>query len=99
MKSIGGPDLLIFLVLAFGGAMFVGNLMALVRPPSKRPTPKKGRPKSKPVALKRTSTEKSDGTNKPQSPQLVAAPKSRTIAMMTIGGVVSIWALATLLSR
>lgn len=31
-----GQDLLGYLVLAFGGAMFVGNVLALVRPPTKR---------------------------------------------------------------
>ena len=29
-----GEDLLAYLVLAFGGALFVGNLMAVVRPPA-----------------------------------------------------------------
>jgi hypothetical protein len=28
-----GEDLLAYLVLAFGGALFVGNLLAVVRPP------------------------------------------------------------------
>ena len=31
-----GDDLLVYLVLALGGAMFVGNLLAVVRPPEKR---------------------------------------------------------------
>ena len=31
-----GEDLLVWLVLAFGGAMLVGNLLALVRPPAKQ---------------------------------------------------------------
>ncbi|MFQ5558852.1 MAG: hypothetical protein ACE5GB_15265 [Acidimicrobiales bacterium] len=31
-----GEDLLIWLVLAIGGAMAVGNVMALVRPPEAR---------------------------------------------------------------
>ncbi len=31
-----GQDLLVWLVLAIGGAMAAGNLMALVRPPEKR---------------------------------------------------------------
>lgn len=34
-----GDDLLTWLVLALGGALFAGNLMALVKPP---PTPKEG---------------------------------------------------------
>lgn len=31
-----GEDILAWLVLAFGGAMFVGNVLALVRPPQRR---------------------------------------------------------------
>lgn len=34
-----GDDLLKWLVLALGGALFAGNLVALVKPP---PTPKEG---------------------------------------------------------
>ena len=32
-----GEDLLVYLVLAFGGALFVGNVAALLRPPTPRP--------------------------------------------------------------
>jgi hypothetical protein len=31
-----GEDILAWLVLAFGGAMCVGNVLALVRPPARR---------------------------------------------------------------
>ena len=31
-----GKDLLAWLVMAFGGALFVGNLLALVKPPVKQ---------------------------------------------------------------
>lgn len=31
-----GEDLLAYLVLAMGGALFVGNLMAVVRPPERQ---------------------------------------------------------------
>lgn len=31
-----GEDLLAWLVMAFGGALFVGNLLALVKPPVKQ---------------------------------------------------------------
>jgi hypothetical protein len=31
-----GEDLLAWLVLALGGALFVGNLLAVVRPPQRR---------------------------------------------------------------
>jgi hypothetical protein len=36
---LGGPDLLVLMVLALGGAMVVGNVLALVKPP---PAPKTG---------------------------------------------------------
>ncbi|HSM66965.1 MAG TPA: hypothetical protein VK860_11715 [Ilumatobacteraceae bacterium] len=31
-----GEDLLAWLTLAFGGALFVGNLLAIVKPPSRQ---------------------------------------------------------------
>lgn len=31
-----GDDLLAYLVLAFGGALFVGNVLAVVRPPERQ---------------------------------------------------------------
>lgn len=31
-----GADLLAWLVLAFGGALFVGNLLAVVKPPARQ---------------------------------------------------------------
>mgnify|MGYP000698094746 FL=1 len=31
-----GADLLAWLVLAFGGALFVGNFLAIVKPPAKQ---------------------------------------------------------------
>ena len=43
----GGPDLLRFLVLALGGALVVGNVLALVRPPDR---PKAGELDKAPVA-------------------------------------------------
>jgi hypothetical protein len=33
---LGGPDLLVWIVLALGAAMVVGNVMAIVRPPDRR---------------------------------------------------------------
>jgi len=32
---LGGPDLLLYLVLALGGALVVGNVLALLRPPDR----------------------------------------------------------------
>ncbi|HEV3225632.1 MAG TPA: hypothetical protein VGZ52_02315 [Acidimicrobiales bacterium] len=44
---LGGPDLLRYLVLAMGGALVVGNLLALVRPPDR---PQEGDMEQAPVA-------------------------------------------------
>jgi hypothetical protein len=65
-----GDQLLPFLVLALGGAMLVGNGLALVRPPDK---------------------PKDEG-------DLHQAPLARSLTMMAIGLVASVWALATLLT-
>ena len=44
---LGGPDLLRYLVLALGGALLVGNVLALVRPPER---PNEGELDRAPVA-------------------------------------------------
>jgi hypothetical protein len=62
-----GNDLLAWLVLALGGAMAVGNALALLRPP---PQTKKG--------------------------DLARAPVGRSLAMLVIGLVAAVWALASL---
>ena len=64
-----GDNLLPYLVLALGGALLVGNGLALLRPP---PEPKEG--------------------------ELTRAPVARTVVMMVIGLVATVWALATLLT-
>lgn len=64
-----GDNLLPFLVLALGGALLVGNGLALLRPP---PAPKDG--------------------------ELARAPVGRTVVMMVVGLVATVWALATLTS-
>ena len=43
-----GEDLLAYLVLALGGALFAGNVLALVRPPD--PAPRQGELTRAPVA-------------------------------------------------
>lgn len=65
-----GPDLLPFLVLAMGGAMLVGNVLALVRP--------------------REEAAKDD--------ELAKAPLGRSLVMVVVGLVATIWAIATLTS-
>lgn len=83
----GGPDLMVWLLLAFGGALFIGNVMALVRPPAKRPA----RPPSREAAKRRITEDDLKAVS------LAKAPRTRTIAMASVGLVVSLWAIATLL--
>lgn len=64
-----GKDLLAWLVLALGGALLAGNVLALVRPPEQA---KQG--------------------------DLARAPLRRSIIMITIGAVATLWALASLIS-
>ena len=64
-----GNDLLAWLLLALGGALVVGNGLALVRPPERSRTG-----------------------------DLDRAPVRRSVVMIVIGAVATIWALATLLS-
>jgi hypothetical protein len=66
-----GKDFIVWMLLALGGALFVGNLMALIRPP---------------VA------PRSDD-------DLQKAPRVRSIVMGTVGLVVAIAALASLIAR
>ena len=48
----GGPDLLRYLVLALGGALVVGNVLALVRPPDRPEAGELGRaPVARSVAM------------------------------------------------
>ena len=64
-----GPDLIPFLMLAFGAALFVGNGLAML----------------KPQAEPRSENE------------LRRAPMGRSLLMVVVGLVASIWALATLI--
>lgn len=46
-----GEDLLAWLLLAFGGAMFVGNLMAIYRPPPRMVAEGSVAPKGRSLAM------------------------------------------------
>ena len=64
-----GPDLLPFLVLAMGGAMLVGNALALIRP-----------------------------RDEARDDELARAPLGRSLIMVIVGLLATIWAIATLTS-
>ena len=82
----GGPDLMVWLLLAFGGALFVGNVLALVRPPAKRAV----RPPPRDAAKRRITEDDLKAVT------LEKAPKARTISMAAVGFIVCIWAIASL---
>jgi len=63
-----GPDLIPFLMLALGAALFVGNGLAMLRP---RPQPLNDN-------------------------ELQKAPIGRSLLMVVVGLIASVWALATL---
>ncbi len=65
-----GEDLLAWMVLALGGALAVGNLLAVLRPPP---------------------SVHDDG-------DLKKAPIARTVLMIVVGSIASIWAIASLLA-
>lgn len=64
-----GEDILAWLVLAIGGALAVGTVLALVRPPKEH-----------------------------ESGDLNGPPMARSIVMIALGTIASIWGLASLLS-
>jgi hypothetical protein len=64
-----GNDLLAWLLLALGGALVVGNGLALLRPPEQV-----------------------------RAGDLARAPLRRSVVMIVIGAVATIWALATLIA-
>lgn len=64
-----GADLLAWLVLAIGGALAVGNGLALIRPPKNA-----------------------------REGDLDQAPVGRSLAMLVIGVLAALWALASLIS-
>lgn len=73
-----GDDILVYLVLALGGALVVGNVLALVRPP---------RPPS--------SASSVDGEGGDGETDLARPPLGRTLVMIGVGLVATIWAVAT----
>jgi hypothetical protein len=64
-----GNDLLAWLLLALGGALVVGNGLALLRPPEQA-----------------------------RAGDLARAPVRRSVVMIVIGMIATIWALATLIA-
>lgn len=83
-----GEDSLAWLVLAFGAAMVVGNVLALLRPPSPDGATAKGSERGGPG-------ERGDGTSSDGSQG--RAPLGRAAVMIGIGAIAAVWGLASLL--
>jgi hypothetical protein len=84
-----GNDLLAWIVLALGGAMVAGNVLALVRPPTQTPA----RPPTQTPARPPTQTP----ARPPAGRDLPRAPLARTALMIVIGAIAAIWALGSLI--
>lgn len=78
-----GDDFLPWIVLAFGAAMVVGNVLAIVRPP--------GGSADSGADGRKAGDAKSSG--QPAKP-----PLARALVMIGIGGVAAVWGLASLIS-
>lgn len=76
-----GDNLIVYLVLALGGALAVGNIAALVRPPKAQ--------SEKPNT--RSDENESDSTD------LDKAPVVRSLVMAIIGATAAVWSIASLL--
>ncbi|MFN5601855.1 MAG: hypothetical protein ACK48T_07000 [Acidimicrobiaceae bacterium] len=76
-----GDNLIVYLVLALGGALAVGNIAALVRPPKAQP--------------KKPNTQSDE--NESDSADLDKAPVVRSLVMAIIGATAAVWSIASLL--
>lgn len=77
-----GDNLIVYLVLALGGALAVGNIAALVRPPK--------------AHLDQQSNSPSE-ENESESTDLAKAPVARSLVMAIIGATAAVWSIASLL--
>lgn len=85
-----GENLIVYLVMALGGALAVGNIAAIVRPPSKPRKP--GRPDNE------RDNDEGDGPAEEESTDLAKAPIARSLFMAIIGATAAVWAIASLVS-
>ena len=78
---LGGPEIITFLLLALGGALAVGNIAALINPNGSR----------------KRQTGRPDIPPPPGAPDEPAKPPvGRSVVMITVGMVIVVWAIASL---
>ncbi len=80
-----GENLIVYLVMALGGALAVGNIAAIVRPPAKPRKPRR-------TADDQQSEEGTESTD------LAKAPIARSLFMAIIGATAAVWSIASLIS-
>lgn len=91
-----GEDFFAWMVLAFGAAMVVGNLLALLRPPS-RDRDAEGRASSQRGADAPESSQRSAGDG--SRPGTVERPPlARSLVFIVAGLAAAAWGLATLVA-
>src|SRR5688500_9889715 len=102
-----GEDLLAYLVLALGGALFVGNVLAVVRPPAEPregDLPRAPGPRRLPAAAPGRALlvgHRAGGRPPPAETRegdLARAPVARSVTMAAVGLVAAVWALASLVA-
>jgi hypothetical protein len=87
-------DVLRELIVALGAALFIGNVIALVRRRAdRRAAAKRSVAKSRPGSPVRASVKATR-----EREQLPEAPLGRTIAYLVLGFVVMVWGIATLVA-
>ena len=99
-----GEDFLPWMVLAFGAALVVGNVLALVRPPT--PEGSTGRAGADAPKGARSGTSKgtaakggtAKGSTDDGGAPIARPPMVRTVAMIVVGLVAAAWGLASLLA-
>lgn len=94
-----GDNLPAWLLLAFGGALFFGNLAAILRPPqSKQSTPASGARQTRPTKGARPAKSARPAKGANGDGTLDQAPLGRSLAMAGVGLVAAIWALISLVT-
>lgn len=93
-----GDDLITYLLLAFGGALFVGNIAAILRPPERRgAAARPGRPARGGAGTGAKGTPKGRAGADRDGDRLERAPVGRSLVMAGIGLVAAAWALVSLI--
>jgi hypothetical protein len=93
MGQLLGPNFLQFLLLALAGALVVGNVLALVRPPASR-----GQAPGRSATPGRGASEGQGRGSGRGRGDLERAPLVRSAVMIALGLIVVVWTLATLIS-